>query len=40
MYVFELLVTFRSTTRQTRRRGLQNVKKQGEFKHLKEVMIN
>ena len=30
----------RSTTQQGRRRGLQNVKKQCEFKYLKEVSVN
>ena len=35
-----LIGTLRSTTRQVRRRGLQNVKKQCEFKLLKEITVN
>ena len=35
-----IIETLRSTIRETRRHGLQNVKKQCEFKHLKEATIN
>ena len=35
-----ILWTLRSTTRQARRRGLQNVKKQCKCKHLKETTVN
>ena len=36
----EIIGTLRSTTRQGRRRGLQNVKKQCKLKLLKEVTVN
>ena len=32
--------TLRSASRQARQRGFQNVKKQCEFKHLKEAVVN